>query len=322
MSAAPAACIPALPVPLLATLPPTKTDTAPSALNDPLPNSPPLALPPLPDLELFPAPVFICVNTIELAETLLARMPAQCIIAVDIECKMDPNAVIRPSKKRKNRSKAKHSAKIQAHAHAIDKGTFLIDWDGLKTRLVQVAVRGEPVWGFDLAQIRALPGRLRDLLESADVLKVGVNINCDVVQLWYDLGVETKNVADVGLMAAPAYPEQLARGGARCPGVGLDTICRQLFNRRLDKNLTVSGWTGELDEKQWAYAATDAHVTLLAYELLAFVHVYSGYTILEKWYTWDSHRGARVGRGTQRGWDTQCPWWNDVNIGFDPSKRV
>jgi RNA polymerase sigma factor for flagellar operon FliA len=101
-------------------------------------------------------------------------------------------------------------------------------------------------------------GVLREVLESAAILKVGFGLGDDVRRLRAKLGIETRNVIDLATA--------LRRGEKNAWGA--KTAVARYFGRRLQKSrrITTTNWAlPRLSEQQIQYAADDAHVALRIY---------------------------------------------------------
>lgn len=107
--------------------------------------------------------------------------------------------------------------------------------------------------GFDLAA--PLREAIREVLESATILKVGFGLADDVRRLRGKLGIEPRNVLDLATA--------LRRGERNT--IGARTAVARFFGQRLQKSkrITTTNWAlPVLSEKQILYAADDAHVAL------------------------------------------------------------
>lgn len=110
--------------------------------------------------------------------------------------------------------------------------------------------------GFELAA--PLHEAIREVLESARVLKVGFGLSDDVRRLRGKLGIEPRNVLDLATA--------LRRGERNT--IGARTAVARFFGQRLQKSkrITTTNWAlPVLSERQILYAADDAHVALKIY---------------------------------------------------------
>ncbi|WFB37732.1 3'-5' exonuclease domain-containing protein 2 [Kiritimatiellota bacterium B12222] len=107
------------------------------------------------------------------------------------------------------------------------------------------------VWMFQLQRLPEL-GALFEILATQSIVKAGVAIARDVVELRELKDFEPAGFQDVGKMA-----EKL-----RFKNTGLRPLAALLLDGRISKGAQVSNWaTKELSEKQIIYAATDAWVS-------------------------------------------------------------
>jgi ribonuclease D len=106
------------------------------------------------------------------------------------------------------------------------------------------------------------PEGLKAILESHNILKVGMGLGNDRRDLWHKFGVTLTNVTD------------LAKA-IRIPGhrgdVGAKSAITHFFGMRLikSKKIGTSNWSNrQLTEAQILYAANDAYVALKAHRAL------------------------------------------------------
>ena len=99
---------------------------------------------------------------------------------------------------------------------------------------------------------------LVDLLENRDILKAGVGIDDDAVDLWQSWGVEMNGRVELGYGAADNRPRGLARLLLDATGI------------TLEKSASVqrSDWAEPLSERQVIYAAADAWAGMAIYDRL------------------------------------------------------
>lgn len=100
---------------------------------------------------------------------------------------------------------------------------------------------------------------LRAVLESSRVLKVGFGLGNDRRALQSKLGIETRNVVDLG---------EVLRGPGHRGTVGAKVAVAHFFAQTLQKSKKIgtSNWaTARLSERQKLYAADDAQVALRIY---------------------------------------------------------
>ena len=100
---------------------------------------------------------------------------------------------------------------------------------------------------------------LKTILESPRLLKVGFGLGNDRSALKSRLGIELKNVLDLG---------EVLRGKGHRGTVGAKIAVAHFFGERLQKSKKIgtSNWASpRLAERQLLYAANDAHVALKLY---------------------------------------------------------
>ncbi|KAG8923667.1 hypothetical protein FRC00_005978 [Tulasnella sp. 408] len=120
--------------------------------------------------------------------------------------------------------------------------------------------------------MQAFPSKLKELVESKNIIKLGVNIVQDFAKLVKDFGItpqmgvelrDLANIADRPTMAAHGIPEHEKR-------VKFSLLVRIFLHKELDKG---PGKTGNwekypLSETQIEYAANDAHCGFTLYKRL------------------------------------------------------
>lgn len=103
--------------------------------------------------------------------------------------------------------------------------------------------------------------RLREILESRRILKVGFGLGSDLAQLRARLGIEAQHVLDLSRALPTDKPRQT---------LGAKTAVARYLGRRMQKSkrTTTSNWANpRLTERQMLYAADDAQVALRIYRL-------------------------------------------------------
>ncbi len=100
---------------------------------------------------------------------------------------------------------------------------------------------------------------LKTILESPTLLKIGFGLGNDRSALKTRLGIELKNVLDLG---------EVLRGPGHRGTVGAKVAVAHFFGQKFQKSKKVgtSNWANpNLAERQLLYAANDAHVALKLY---------------------------------------------------------
>jgi ribonuclease D len=138
------------------------------------------------------------------------------------------------------------------------KPTFLKGEVSTGPHLVQLATEARAY----LFPVSFAPGvtALKQVLESAAVLKIGFGLGNDRSVLHNRLGIELNNVLDLG---------ELLRGAGHRGTVGAKVAVAHFFGEKLQKSKKIgtSNWAHpRLSERQLLYAANDAHVALKLYQ--------------------------------------------------------
>ncbi|KAG8910389.1 hypothetical protein FRC01_006361 [Tulasnella sp. 417] len=140
-----------------------------------------------------------------------------------------------------------------------------------KTAVVQVA-DDKMILIIHLHKMQAFPSKLKELIESTNIIKLGVNIEQDFAKLVKDFGIAPRmgvelrdlaNSADRPTMAAHGIPEHEKR-------VKFSLLVRIFLHKELDKGPVKTGnWEKyPLSEAQLGYAANDAHCGFTLYKRL------------------------------------------------------
>lgn len=113
-----------------------------------------------------------------------------------------------------------------------------------------------------MTRLISLPARLRDLLTSPAHLKIGHDLGrSDTKKLFQDFRIFMKNTVDLYVAA---------REIAQFDRNSLAHVTSATLGLYLNKKMTLSNWEcPELSPDQVIYAATDAWVTLQAYNVVA-----------------------------------------------------
>ena len=132
-----------------------------------------------------------------------------------------------------------------------------------QVRLLQVATP-EQSFVIDLFQLPAVRHRgLRELLSSAEPIKVFHNAKFDLRMLLHHFDLEVRGLFDT-LLAS-----QLIGAGRNEGGHGLAAVSDRHLGELVDKSMQVSDWSGNLTDAQYEYAAKDAALMLPLYEKLS-----------------------------------------------------
>ena len=142
------------------------------------------------------------------------------------------------------------------------KPTFLKGEESTGPHLVQLAT-DERAYLFPVSSRYCSPV-LKTILESQDVLKVGMGLGNDRSALKSRLGIELRAVVDLGETLRGKGEGRIGHRGT----VGAKVAVAHFFGQRLQKSKKVgtSNWANRhLNERQLLYAANDAHVALMIY---------------------------------------------------------
>lgn len=137
------------------------------------------------------------------------------------------------------------------------KPTFLKGEQSDGPHLVQLAT-DDKAYLFPIRHRYGL-ARLKTILESPQILKVGFGLNNDLARLKSRLGIAPEHVLDLG---------EVLQGAERKGTVGAKAAVAAVFGKRLQKSkkATTSNWANpRLTERQILYAANDAQVALRVY---------------------------------------------------------
>jgi DNA polymerase I-like protein with 3'-5' exonuclease and polymerase domains len=145
----------------------------------------------------------------------------------------------------------------------VDTETTALDPLRGRVRLLQLATPDQ-TFVIDLFQLPALEHTgLRDLLSSAQPIKVFHNAKFDVKMLLHHFDVEVRGLFD-SLLAS-----QLIGAGRNEGGHGLAAVSDRHLGELVDKSMQLSDWAGTLSDAQYEYAAKDAALMLPLYARLS-----------------------------------------------------
>lgn len=162
-------------------------------------------------------------------------------------------------------AEAAGAALLAADAIGFDtesKPTFLKGEASTGPHLIQLAT-DECAYLFPVFAGQCSPV-LKTILESTEVVKVGMGLGNDRSALKSRLGIELKAVVDLGETLRGRGEGRIGHRGT----VGAKVAVAYFFGQRLQKSKKVgtSNWASRsLSESQLLYAANDAHVALRIY---------------------------------------------------------
>ncbi|KAJ7229634.1 ribonuclease H-like domain-containing protein [Mycena rebaudengoi] len=171
---------------------------------------------------------------------------------------------------------------------------FPIAWKNIALCVIQLA-RGKDAWVIDITRVKAYPQELKRVLESDDVMKVGVALITDIPSMWGDLRSDVKNMVDVGLMTKLVLADKY-NTTAYGP-VGLQDCVADILGFHVDKGPQKSDWKQVLTDAQIKYAAIDAVASIRLYDALVprLVELENQIKreIPDRWYRYNSSFGNR-----------------------------
>ena len=149
------------------------------------------------------------------------------------------------------------------------------------TCVLQLAVGDEVL--VAQGSLDAAPPAVADLLGDANVVKVGVSIDDDAIELYRDSGLAVRGRFDLGGVGAVSAQRRVGLAQRPCGRddfrrtivalVGLATLAKTVLGLEefwKSKKLAMSNWTRRpLSEKQVLYAARDAWVGAAVFAKLA-----------------------------------------------------
>ena len=144
------------------------------------------------------------------------------------------------------------------------KPTFLKGEESTGPHLVQLATDAR-AYLFPVSAMQRSPV-LKTILESPNVLKVGMGLGNDRSALRLRLGIDLAAVLDLGEALRGRGEGRIGHRGT----VGAKVAVAYFFGQRLQKSKKVgtSNWASRrLNEAQLLYAANDAHVALQIYRV-------------------------------------------------------
>ena len=133
-----------------------------------------------------------------------------------------------------------------------------------RVALIQVSLPNDPtIFLFHLARFRSMPPGLQQLLEHADLTKVGINFGNDRAKLYKDWAVSMANCVDASHLA---FERGLAKNRRSSLQDLLQAACQVSIPK--PETLRCSDWSQALSLAQRNYAALDAFATRIAYEAI------------------------------------------------------
>jgi len=120
---------------------------------------------------------------------------------------------------------------------------------------------------IQVSKMDRFPEKVKELIESSKVSKVGVNIRNDGMKLFRDYGILASNLVELGALACQV-DEKFASTFNR-PIVSLAKVVSYCLHKTLDKGpVRTSDWSKDLTRAQMKYASNDVHSGLVVYKSL------------------------------------------------------
>ncbi|OBZ66335.1 Werner syndrome ATP-dependent helicase [Grifola frondosa] len=137
-----------------------------------------------------------------------------------------------------------------------------------RTALVQLCDQ-RMILLVQVSAMKKFPQKVKEVIESPNIVKMGANIRNDGQKLFRDYGITAANMVELGAFAHQADPE-FSKVYKRSI-VSLIKVVEMYTQKTLDKGeVRMSNWEGvPLTRNQITYAANDAHCALMVYNRLA-----------------------------------------------------
>ncbi|TFY58841.1 hypothetical protein EVG20_g8004 [Dentipellis fragilis] len=133
------------------------------------------------------------------------------------------------------------------------------------------------------------PQKVKELIESPTVVKMGANIRNDGMKLYRDFGILASNLVELGGVARQA--DERFEDAYKRSIVSLAKVVAFYLHRALEKGpVRISNWEEELSREQMEYAANDAYCALMVYKRCLALARDSKRTLIPAEYTSDLYR--------------------------------
>ncbi|KAJ7903245.1 ribonuclease H-like domain-containing protein [Mycena leptocephala] len=266
-------------------------------------------------LQAYPIVLFEYIKSSSVANERLSHIRDGMTVAIDIEWKQpatDGDSEAGTTKKTKGQKNQLLRSQVATLSD------FEIDWDEVKTRIIQICALDGVLYVLDILSMKCIPTELSRICKARLIPKISVGIINDVQRLWKDFRLDVTPAIELGLLAKLARPEVFHPRTQYACLAGLADITLQVLGRILDKGPQNSDWSAEpLSDRQLLYAATDAHATLTTYLVIREEIDRSRQAVPSLWYAFDSVQGTRVRMESKDKWRTECPWYSkEPGIGF------
>ncbi|KAF8262327.1 ribonuclease H-like domain-containing protein [Lactarius quietus] len=155
-----------------------------------------------------------------------------------------------------------------------------------KVALVQLC-NVDTILLIHVSKMEKFPQKVKELIESPKVPKMGAYIRNDGRKLFCDYGIISSNLIELGALAGE-IDHNFASARKR-PIVSLAIMVSDYLKKTLDKGSGArkSNWSKDLTPEHIAYASNDVHSGLMVYESLMRTAHSSEIQLLPKRYTVD-----------------------------------
>ncbi|KAH9974325.1 ribonuclease H-like domain-containing protein [Lactifluus volemus] len=120
---------------------------------------------------------------------------------------------------------------------------------------------------IQVSKMKSFPEKVKALIESSKVPKVGVNIRNDGMKLFRDYGILASNLIELGALACQV--DASFESAFKRPIVSLVKVVSYCLHKTLDKGpVRTSDWSDDLTPAQMRYASNDVHSGFIVYKSL------------------------------------------------------
>ncbi|KIM92426.1 hypothetical protein PILCRDRAFT_810481 [Piloderma croceum F 1598] len=136
-----------------------------------------------------------------------------------------------------------------------------------KTALIQLSDE-RTILLMQVSSMTKFPQKVKEILESPKVIKLGVNIHNDGAKLFRDFGIRAHNLVELGALAKHVDPSFAAVHTTRLI-VSLAKVVAYYVGKTLKKGTErVGNWEAQLEGNMIDYAANDTHCAVIVYKKL------------------------------------------------------
>ncbi|KAK7683603.1 hypothetical protein QCA50_013441 [Cerrena zonata] len=136
-----------------------------------------------------------------------------------------------------------------------------------RTALIQLS-DSRMILLIQISSMKKFPQKVKEIIESPDIVKMGANIRGDGTKLFNDFGIIANNLVELGGLAQQADPT--FKDTYNRSIVSLAKMIERYLHNSIDKgSVRLSDWESlPLSEAQKRYAANDAYSALMVYTCL------------------------------------------------------